>query len=115
MTYTELTDLQPVMKDCFWAFSNKQVAEGIEAHKLEGKELFNGGAGLIGTKEGIKEFLGFFDQIAKRISEECTPQEVYDFEFWDHESEYTGDDSIACSIVEHYFGEEKAKQIVRKL
>jgi len=113
--YHELKELHPETVNCFFAFSNSQFAEGMAKHNLEGQKIFSAGAGLYGTDEGIKNFLSFYDKLADRIKEECNPQEVYDYEFGNHECEYVGDDREAYEIVVKYFGVERvAKEVVRR-
>ena len=48
------------------------------------------------------------------MSEECDPQEVYDYEYSNHECSYVGDDTEAIEIVIAYFGKERAKEVERK-
>jgi len=114
-TYSELKELHPEMVNCFFAFSNSQFAEGMAKHNLEGQKIYSGGAGLYGTDEGIKNFLSFYGKLADRIKEECKPQEVYDYEFGNHECEYVGDDREAYEMVVDYFGAERvAKEVQRR-
>lgn len=113
-SYTEIRDEEPVMFECFFSFSNEQSAEGIKKHGIKGKKIHNGGMGLYGTREGIDQFLGFYDKQKERIEKECDPQEVYDYEFWNHECGYTNDDREAIEIVVNYFGVEKAGAVKRK-
>ena len=112
--YTELKEMHPPTVNCFFAFSNQQFAEGMKEHKLEGQKIFHGGAGLYGTKEGIDEFMKFYDKLHDRIKEECAPQEVYDYEFGNHECEYVGDDREAYEIVVGYFGAERVATDVKR-
>ena len=113
-SYIEYKDKHPELDGCFFAFSNSQFAEGIKKHGLEGQKLYDGGAGLFGTKEGIQKFIGFYDNLNKEIAENCDPQEVYDFEFSNHECGYTHDDTGAIKIVAATFGDEKAKTVKRR-
>jgi hypothetical protein len=113
-TYTEIKNTHPELFECFFAFSNEQIAKGIAEHKLEGKEIFSGGNGLYGTKEGIKKLWSDYDNISERISKECEPQAVYNYEFHNHECNYTNDDSEVMKIIIGYFGIEKAKEVKRK-
>lgn len=112
--YTELKEKQPVLEGCFFAFSERQLKEGIEKNGLEGQKLYRGAGGLIGTKEGLKKVMDFYEEREKEIAQKCTPQEIYDDEFINHECSYTGDDSEAMEIVVLYFGEDRAKEVVRK-
>lgn len=112
-SYRTIRDKHPVMEECFFAFSQSQLAEGIKKMGLEGKKLFDGGMGLFGTKEGIKKFMDFYDNNTKEVAEQCNPQDVYDDEYGNHECGYTNDDTEAIKIVVCTFGEEKAKQVKR--
>jgi len=113
-SYSELIHEQPKLQDCFFAFSNKQFEEGLDKVNLRGKKIYDGGLRLYGTKEGIQKYIDFNRNITKRIKEYCTPQEVYDYEFTNHECDYVGNDEEAIKLVITYFGEEKAKGVKRK-
>ena len=114
MNYQEYKAIQPEMRNCFFAFNNEQLTEGIRKHCLNGLKLYNAGLGLIGTKEGIADFTGQYDKISEDIKNNCNPQDVYDYEFFNHECGYVNDDSEAIDIVIDYFGIEKAKEVKRK-
>jgi hypothetical protein len=112
--YIELRNIHPELVECFFAFSKTQFAEGKARMIPEGSKIYDGGAGLYGTKEGIKKLHADYDAISKRIGEECDPQEVYDCEFNNHECGYTCDDTEAMKYIIAYFGIEKAKGVARK-
>lgn len=112
--YPETKNQDAPMVDCFFAFSNEQFAEGIKKHNLEDKKILRGMAGLYGTKEGIQNFYSFYDRLNEEIKRNCDPQQIYDYEFSNHECSYTNDDSEAMKIVLSYFDEEKCKTIKRK-
>ena len=112
--YTQLKDQQPVLSDCFFAFSQSQINEGIEKHNLKGKKLFRADGGLFGTQEGIQKLYNDYDAISKQITETCDPQEVYNYEFGNHECSYVGDDEEAIKLVVSYFGDERAKEVKRR-
>jgi len=114
MTYTEITNEHAVMNDCFFAFSTKQFNEGLKKHNLNKENVLRGYAGLFGTKEGIKEFYSFYDKQAEKIKNQCNPQDVYYYEFDNHECSYTRDDEEAIEIVISYFGKEIAKTVKRR-
>ena len=113
-TYEQIKNQHPVMIGCFFAFSNTQFAEGVKEKGLEGQKLYDGGAGLYGTKEGIQQFLNFYNAVNKEVAEQCKPQDVYDYEFNNHECGYTNDDMEAIKIVVCIFGDERAKEVKRK-
>lgn len=113
-TYAELKNYQPKPENCFFAFSNEQLLEGLKKHNLKKEDVFNFGHGLVGTKEGVTKFFDEIDYNTQLIILTIEPQEVYDYEFINHECDYTGDDSEAYEIVENYFGKEIAKSVKRK-
>ena len=113
-SYQEAKSQEAVMNNCFFAFSDAQLKEGLSRFNLTLQDVVSGGSGLVGTREGIKEFYGFYENMRKRISEVCDPQEVYDYEFGNYECDYVGDDEEAINIVVDYFGIDKAKTVKRK-
>jgi hypothetical protein len=112
--YATIKDQQPALFECFFAFSNQQFAEGVKKANIEGKKILSGGGGLYGTKEGIMKLFADYDAIDGQVAEQCSPQEVYDYEFSNHECSYTNDDEQPMNIVERIFGEERAKTIKRR-
>lgn len=112
--YTEIKDEQHELVECFFAFSNEQLAEGIKNTGIQGQKIYSGGYGLYGTEKGILDLRAKMDSRSERIAKECDPQEVYDYEFWNHECGYTCDDTEPIKIVLGYFGLEKAKEVKRK-
>ena len=113
-TYQEIKNRQPELVECFFAFSDQQFGEGIKKNNLEGKKIYRGMAGLYGTHEGIKQLYDFYDNLSKEIGEKCNPQEVYDYEFGNHECGYVGDDAEAMKIVISYFKPEQYNEVKRK-
>lgn len=113
-TYSELKNIQPELVECFFAFSNQQFEEGKKKAGIEDKKIYKASGGLFGTHEGIKKLYDDYDAISKRITAECDPQEVYDYEFGNHECSYTCDDTEAIKIVAAYFDDEKTKTVKRR-
>lgn len=113
--YRELRSLQPDSSKIFFAFSEKQLEEGLQKIRAKREEVIQGFGGVIGRKEDVKAFLSFYNEIDKRIAVECTPQEVYEDEFWNHEGVYTWDDSTAKQIAKELFGEERCKKEIVSL
>ena len=111
--YQKIKSKEATLKECFFAFSNEQLNEGIKCLNLKGQRIINAGAGLYGTIEGINAFREFYENIKERISKECNPQDVYDYEYLNHECEYTGDDTEAFEIVQYYFSKDQCKQVKR--
>ena len=104
----------------FWAFSDEQFEEGKEKMKQlgfyqEGQKIYAFGGGGYGTsKELIDDFFNFYKNRRKRMAAECDPQEVYIYEYNNHECmlDWDGDDAAYKLIVDMY-GEEVAKGITR--
>lgn len=112
--YSKLKDQNPELVDCFFAFSKSQFSEGIEKHNLKDKKILKSDGGLFGTKEGIEKLYSDYEAISAQITETCDPQEVYNYEFGNHECSYVGDDEESIKIVVSYFGDEKAKEVKRR-
>lgn len=112
--YQDIKNQQAPTINCFFAFSNKQFEEGIKEKNLEGQKIYAAGSGLYGTKEGIANFLGFYENLNKRIGENCDPQQVYDYEFANHECGYTCDDLEAMQILLNYFSVDQVANVQRK-
>lgn len=114
MKYQEIKNQEPILEKCFFAFSNQQFTEGKEKAEITDEQIFDGGAGLYGTKEGLEKLRNYYTEREKKIAVECTPQEVYDYEYSNHECSYVGDDEEAILIVISIFGIQLAKNVVRK-
>jgi hypothetical protein len=113
--YVKLKDTYPEMRKCFFAFGKEQFEEGkAKAGILPGEEVFHYRAGLYGTKEGLKEYFKELAAIRARIPKECDPQEVYDYEFANHECGFVHEDTDAIKVVAACFGEEAAKTVKRR-
>jgi hypothetical protein len=113
-TYAEINEKQPVLVDCFFAFSHQQYNEGIERMQLQNKTIINVGNGLYGTKEGIEKVYEFYEVNTKEIADNCEPQDVYDYEHNNHECSYTKNDTEAITHVYHIFGMERTQTVKRK-
>lgn len=102
--------------DMFCAFSNEQFENGSKTIRplREGEKYVTLGAGVYGTKDGVKRYLDFAADIRRRIAEECDPQEVYCYEFNNFESciAYDGDVNAIRHIID-VFGAETANSIKR--
>lgn len=114
MTYSELKEQQAPAGEYFFAFSNEQFTENREKAGLKDKEVLRGPAGIFGSEQGIKDFFRFYDELDQKIKEQCPPQEVYNYEFNNHECSYTGHDTEAWDIVKSIYGEERAKAEVKR-
>lgn len=114
MNYQEIKNEQAPLNECFFAFSKEQFEKGIAENNLEGKKIYSGFGGLYGTEKGIKDLLHFYSDVNDRIAKECSPQEVYDYEYDNHECSITCDDSEAIMIALGIFTEAECKTIKRK-
>lgn len=119
--YREIIDGHPRIENyaCFFAFGQEQfdrnLAAAISAGRIkEGEKLYSHYSGLYGTHEGITSFLAWYSERDKAIPAECDPQEVYFYEYNNHECMFSWDgDKDAFDLVVAHFGEEVASKIVR--
>jgi hypothetical protein len=104
----------------FFAFSREQFAEGYK-HLVELGHIKDGDkicqdkdTGAFGTKDGLAAFFKFYDDSRAAIPKECDPQEVYFYEYNNHECMIAWDgDKEAYDLIVGYWGEEVAKTIER--
>lgn len=120
--YRQIKDTHPDADKygVFFAFSNKQFAEGYKhlvelGHIKDGdKILQDKDSGAFGTKEGLEGFFGFYDNNLAAIPKECDPQEVYFYEYNNHECMFSWDGDLeAIRIIRRYWGDDIAQQIKR--
>lgn len=103
--------------DMFAAFSKEQFEKGLKSIRPlnDGEKLCSLGAGIFGTKDGIKKYLNLIKVTHKKIAEECDPQEVYVYEFNNFESAIAFDgDENAIKIVADIFGIDTARKVKRR-
>lgn len=119
--YKEIQDEHPDADKCgvFFAFSDQQFAEGygrlVELGLIkDGDKVLRGPAGAFGTKAGFDKFFGFYDEREKKVKDECDPQEVYFYEYNNHECMIAWDGDLdAIRIIERIWGEETTRNIKR--
>lgn len=70
--YQKIKLQEPILEQCFFAFSNQQFTEGKEKARITNEKIFDGGAGLYGTKEGLEKLRNFYTEKEKQIAVECT-------------------------------------------
>ena len=122
MTYADYKSQQVDTDDLklFFAFSIKQFDEGLAGinkkfnTNLEVKDLVASIGGMVGVKEDISEFFRRINEKNKKIPELFSAQDVYDYEFGNHECDYVCDDKEAINIVVEFFGTGLAKKVKRK-
>jgi hypothetical protein len=113
-TYLEIKAVYPPMKHCFFAFNNQQFADGkAQSGILHDEKIYHVGSGLYGTKNGLEAYMRGIDENLARIPKECNPQDVYEYEFDNHECRFIHDDTAAIKLVTSYFGEDIAKTVKR--
>lgn len=102
----------------FYAFSNEQFNEGLK--RIEGlregdEKIISCGGGLYGLKKYIDKMFNYYDEVNKKIAEQCNPQDVYDYEYANYECciAYEGDTN-AIELVLDLFGEERTRKVKRK-
>lgn len=116
MKYSEAKQFNPTMKECFFAFSQQQATEGKEKANIPvDTEIFSAGAGLYGTSAGLAAFRQEMDAHEQMIKDNCEPQDVYDYEFCNHECGYTGSDREALEITLDYFPGAEVKRFPAEL
>ena len=119
--YKELTkastEYDTEKSEIFFAFTNAQFDEAVKRLRLEGKKIYRVGglSGGFGTDEGIRRYYAFLAECDRKITEECVPQEVYCYEFNNHECMISWEgDKGAIMAVAYYWGWEAARRIERR-
>ena len=90
-----------------YVFGQDQWRDYLKRHNLTEEQakatLVGDGYGGIGTKEAFKARDEYFKTVEKEILEQCNPDEIFEYEYWNHECGYTGDWSEALHITQAYF------------
>ena len=90
-----------------YVFGQDQWRDYLKRHNLTEEEakatLVGDGYGGIGTREAFKARHDYFETVEKEISEQCNPDEIFEYEYWNHECGYSGDWSEALKITQCYF------------
>ena len=103
----------------FFAFSEKDFVEGQNELKKRGwfnptDKLISIGGGGYTVRRAFDKMKAFMDECEKKIANECSAQEVYDYEYSNFESDYASDGDLqAMSVVVSYFGKDKLSEIKR--
>lgn len=103
----------------FFAFSQKQYEEGRDRLLASGiiqsaDELCSWGYGFIATESCYDEFIAFGENRDKVIAAECDAQEVYFYEYNNHESMISwGGDSAAFDVIERIFSAKDVASVER--
>lgn len=101
----------------FFAFNkedfDKQYKQMLESGIIKKEDkIYYDNYGLFGIVNGFEACGRFIDDKNARIAKECDPQEVYFYEWNNHECMYA-DDSDAFAVVCKLFGNERANEIKR--
>lgn len=99
----------------FFAFSDQQFEEGKQkAHITDDMKIYRYGYGMFGTHEGYVKYMKYLAELDARIAKECDPQEVYVYEYNNHECmiNWEGDDDAIAIIIDTW-GPDVAKKIKR--
>jgi hypothetical protein len=86
--YVELRGTQPNLSELgiFCAFTKEQYERGLASiEKREGKKVLCGPSGLFGYEESFDKLCDFYQTIDEKVKAECDPQEVYFYEYNNHE------------------------------
>lgn len=121
--YKEIREGHPNMDrmPCFWAFGQGQFNEALAEKKRAGLisdsdkiKYHPHYSGLYGTDEGISAFLSFYAKRDTAIPTDCDPQEVYFYEYNNHECMIDWDgDLSAIRIIIDIWGAAVAEKITR--
>lgn len=117
MKYRDIKTFNPTMTECFFAFNNQQFEEGRIKIRRTGNDakIIRFGSGLFGTESGLNQFESELAAHHKQIMDNCDPQDVYEYEFVNHECGYTYDDIPALDIVNKYFPVAAVKRFPKEL
>ena len=102
----------------FFAFGEEQFEKGRQSlirrgYIKDGDKVCAAGMGMYGTKPEIGRYLAFYAERSKEVKAECNPQEVYFYEWNNHECMISMDDDEALKCVIDTFGKEVAHTIER--
>lgn len=114
--YLELANEQPSLEGCFFAFNERQLKEGMAKIGVSStSEIQSAGHGTYGTPEGLKKLYEEMNARDKKITEECNPQDIYKYEFDNHECKISLDDTPVIELLLNYFTPEQLKGLKRKI
>lgn len=110
--YKQLTDMQcsfthPEMKYAFGAEERAKIIRELYAKCKEGEKVQLSRYGMIATPAAVKAWNELFISTTQAIHDECDPQEVYCYEYNNHESFINWDgDEEPLRIVRSIWGED---------
>lgn len=114
---TKLENADTTGMGIFFAFDKHQFKQGLAStkrYRKEGEKIVTIGGGCFGTREAFKKWHDLSLSSDKEIAERCDPQEVYAYEYNNHECFYSFDgDKSALDIVTRIWGREVLNRIQR--
>ena len=116
--YNELKDLarEQHFEGIEYVFGDKQIKEYQKRHgyteesfreALESRKLCSDGFGGLGTYEAFKARSEYHAAIKARIKKECTGDDVFESEWWNHECGLSYDLSMPLAITQNIFPDYK--------
>jgi hypothetical protein len=88
----------------FFAFNQEQFKEGVKACGYKkGDRIVRWVAGAFGSVKAITAYSDALEAYNTRIKQECTPEEIFEAEFWNHESGLFGNIDLPAAIAREYF------------
>lgn len=128
--YKELKEKARTMplNGIFFAFDNKQFIDGcikcgylkqgqtMEDFKKSDIKLVTIGGGGYGSEQAVENMHKQYEQIDNEIRQQCNPDDIFRYEFWNYECGYTMDYEDALKATRHYFPKYKpSKKLVEQL
>lgn len=116
-TYKRIKEKRTVEKplsdyEMFVAFDDTRFQEGLKEIGKSIKEVYSLGAGVYGTPEGWERYCRDTAKSEKDIKKYCDPQEVYCYEYNNHECMFAWDGDVeAVRCVINLFGVRAAKKL----
>lgn len=103
-----------------YVFGQEQWHDYLQRHNLTEEQakatLVGDGYGGVGTREAFANREKYLDEWIERVKTECTPEEIFTYEYNNYECAYTYDYSDALKIVHRYFPKyQPGKRLLNKL
>lgn len=100
--------------EIFIAFTKEDLEDKAEQRGLDLQEVFHFRYGICGTEKGYKQYLDDMKAIRKSIAAECNPQEVYYYEWNNHECHINLEGDLEpANIIRRIWGKETLAKINR--
>lgn len=101
--------------DCFFAFSNEQFERNIKTIRplKEGEKLIRIAGGGFITEDGLTRLNEYTSGFDEKIKNECDPQEVYFYEYNNHECMFSYGDEDAINAISRYWDKDTINNLYR--